>query len=434
MEIKGLIPQKGHKNLVPHFSESEIKKAKTFLYKYDSGACSNNRIFNKAIKATYKNKTFLNKSLKRTFLKECKIQNSNFTGAAVTGSMFIQTLFENCKILGTSFQCCDFIESELQDFSSQIEASNFSNSTFIDTKFKNIKFSTNTIYQSLFENCIFTDCVIGTTTLEGSIFRNCTFDHVDLSNLNIDYVTLHNPTMHDVTLPFFQVPYIINGLFYLNKTSDDVWIHSEKTLRGKIKKEEYLRYTEELIIYFYGLKEFFPLANFYLARNDPKTALACIMEGIERASKQNDFRMIKHFCRLLTSTPQFTGRDMKQVCCLLETLFDPASLTDARNLHTYLMNIGEIRDILFKGNYGLQELEIIIQTNIDSSDAENFSVFSKKLNKLLDVFNKNNQLQFIESRHNSDWTVLINCVNPLEELKFVLASIYYAFGATAKAI
>jgi len=433
MKPKGLIPQTDYKELVPHFSESEIKDARSSLYKYDERACSNNRKFDKGIKAIYSNDNYTDMSLKRTYLNECKIRKGIFTRAAVTGSMFIKTIFEDCRILGTSFQCCDFIESELRDFSSEIEASNFSNSVFTNTKFENVKFRTNTIYQSLFEKCTFTDCVIETTTLEGSIFRDCAFNSVDLSNLNIDYVMLHNPTMHDVILPFFQVPYIINGFFYLNKTNDDIWIYSDKSLYKKIKREEYLRHTEELIIYYYDLKEFFPLANIYLAENNPKKAFACIMEGIERASKQNDFRMIKHFCRLLTSTSQFTGKDIKTACHTLEAIFDPRCLTNTRNLHAYLLNIGDIRDILLRGNYGLQKLEVIIQTNIDSSDAERFSVFSKKLNKLLDVFSEKGQMQFIESRHSSDWVVFINCVNPLEQLKMVLASIYYAFGAIAKA-
>ena len=420
-----------HKELLPHFTESEIKKATASLYKYsDNRACSNNRIFRKAIKATYSG-DYSNMSLKRTFLKECKIQNSNFSRAAVTGSKFIQTIFEDCIISGTSFQCCDFIDSKLQKFSSKIEASNFSDSTFINTEFENINFCNNTIFQSLFENCIFTSCVIGTTTLEGSIFRNCIFTHVDLSNLNIDYVTLHNPIMNDVYLPFFQIPYIINGFLYLNTTDDDVWIDSEKSPCGKIEIEEYLQHTKELIIYFYGLKEFFPLANIYLAKNDPKTALACIMEGIERTSKENDFRMIKHFCRLVTSTSQFTTKDMKEVYHLLENRFNPDSLT-VRELHNYLLNIGEIRAILFHGNYGLQTLEIIIQTNIEPDESKRLGAFLEQLNKLLDEYNVNGRSQFVELRHNSDYNIFISIVDAFTQLMPIVASLYAAFGIVDK--
>ena len=420
-----------HRELLPHFTESEIKKATISLHKYsDNRACSNNRIFRKAIKATYSG-DYSNRSLKRTFLKECKIQNSNFSGAAVTGSKFIQTFFEDCIISGAGFQCCDFVDSKLHDFSSDIEASNFSNSTFINTEFKNINFYKNTIFQALFENCTFTGCVIGTTTLEGSVFRNCIFTHVDLSNLNIDYVTLHNPVMNDVVLPFFQIPYIINGFLYLNTTNDDIWIDSEKSPCGKIKIEEYLQHINELIIYFYGLKEYFPLANIYLAKNDPKTALACIMEGIERASRQNDFRMIKHFCRLVTSTSQFTTKDMKEVYHLLETRFDPTSLT-VRELHNYLLNIGEIRAILFHGNYGLQTLEIIIQTNINSDEAKRLSAFLEQLNKLLDEYNVSSRSQFVELRHNSDYNIFISIVDAFTQLMPIAASLYAAFGIVDK--
>jgi uncharacterized protein YjbI with pentapeptide repeats len=421
-----------YRRLIPHFSESEIKKATDSLYKYDTEACSNNRIFDTAIKATYSG-NYSGKSLKRTFLKECKIQNANFTGAAVTGSKFIQTLFEDCKISGAGFQCCDFIESKLQDFSFEIATSNFSNSIFIDTEFKNVNFCMNTISQSLFENCTFTDCKIGTTTLEGSVFSDCTFTNVDLSNLNIDYVTMYNPTMDNVTLPFFQIPYIINGFSYINTTDDNILIGSEKSLSKKINIKEYLQNTEKMIIHFCGLKEFFPLANIYLAKNDPKTALACIIEGIEYASKRNDFRMIKHFCRLVTSTIQFNTKDMKCVYNLLENRFNPEMLT-AYELHNYLLNIGDIRTILLNGNYGLQTLEIVIQTNIDSNEVNRFSTFLEQLNKLLDEHNQNGRSQFVELRHNSKYNIRISCANTFKQLMPVLVSIYAVFGAFDKAI
>jgi uncharacterized protein YjbI with pentapeptide repeats len=421
-----------YKELLPHFTKSKVEKATESLYEYgDNRACSNNRIFNKAIKATYYNDNYSYMSLKRTFLKECTIVKSDFSGAAVTGSKFIQTLFNNCVISGTNFQCCDFIESKFQDFYSKIETSNFSNSTFINSEFINVNFRMNTIFQSLFESCKFTDCIIDTSTLEGSIFRDCIFDHVDLSNLNIDYVILCNPIMNEVVLPFFQVPYIINGFSFLETTNDTIWIDSEKSPNGKISIEEYLQLTNEMIIYFYGLKEFFPLANIYLAKGDVKTALACIMEGIERNSRQNDFRMIKHFCRLATSTPQFTTRDIKEIYHLLETRFEPETLT-SRELHGYLSNIGEIRTILFNGNYNLQTLEMIIQTNIDSTEARKLSVFLEKLNKLLDDNNQNGRSQFVELRHNSDYTIFISCVNTFEQLMPILLSLYSVFGLVDK--
>ncbi|MCL2311874.1 MAG: pentapeptide repeat-containing protein [Firmicutes bacterium] len=419
--------------LLPHFSEAEINEATSVLYEFsDNRACSNNRLFKKAIKATYSG-NYKRMSLKRTFLKECTIKKANFNGSAVTGSKFIQTLFEDCKILGASFQCCDFIESKFHDFSSKIKSSNFSNSLFIDTEFKNVNFYMSTIFQSLFENCVFTDCIVETTTLEGSVFRDCIFNHVDLSNLNIDYVTLYNPVMHDVIFPFFQVPYIINGFSFLHSNPDknDIWIDSKKSPHGKISVKEYLNHTNELITYFYGLKEFFPLANIFLAKNDVKTALVCIMEGIERASKQNDFRMIKHFCRLVTSTPQFTTNDVKEVQRLVENRFNPGSLT-SYELHNYLLNIGEIREILLNGNYNLPRLEITIQTNIDPNESEKLAIFLEKLNKLLYDHNINKRSQRVTLSHNSDYALIISCAGPIISLLQLIATVYYSSGMREK--
>jgi len=418
-------------NILPEFSKFEIEKATSVLYKYgDDRACSNNRIFGKGIKATY-NDDYSYMSLKRTRLEECKVIKSNFTAAAVTGSRFIQTSFIDCKISGANFQSCDFVGSSFQDFSHEIETSNFSNSVFTDTEFKKVNFHMNTIFQSLFENCVFANSIIKATTLEGSIFRGCVFNNVNMSNLNIDYVTLHNPSMNNVVLPFFQAPYIINGFLYLSSTKDDVWIDSEKSPKGRISVNEYMQNAENLIIYFWGLKEFFPLANIYLSLNNPKSALACIKEGTERACRQNDFRKIKHFCRLVTSTPQFKTEDMRQIYDLLNKRFDP-KVMKPRELHNYLQNIGEIRTILLNGSYNLQTLEIIIQTNINAGEVERLNALLRTLNSILDEFGENNRSQVVELRHNSPYAIFISCVDTLADLMPVLLSLYSAFGVIDK--
>jgi len=141
--------------------------------------------------------------------------------------------------------------------------------------------------------------------------------------------------------------------------------------------------------------------------------------------------MIKHFCRLVTSTPLFKTEDMKKVYNLIESRFEPGALIP-RDLHNYLLNIGEIRATLFNGNYNLQTLEIIIQTNIDSNEAERTGVFLNSLNKLFDEYNVNSRSQFVELRHNSDYTIFISCVNEIKELMPLLVSLYAAFGVVDK--
>ncbi len=420
------------KNL--YFDEDEIQKAKEVLNKHAGIlAGSNNEIFNNSIGATFDNYDFTNMGIKRSYLTGCIFINANFTGAAVTGSHFISTKFNNCIIEGTNFQCCDFTDCFFKNDTEEafILSSNMSNSNFTNTVFKRIVFRQNTIYQSIFDECIFEDCILTTTTLEGSIFNNCRFTNMDMRIINMDYISLNNPKMENVILPFYQIPYVLNGLNYILNTNDQVWIESECSLESKIRPTEYYKLLDYMGIFFFDKDEFFPLINIYLAQNKPATALEFAKEGIRNSVKFNDFRMIKHICRLITSTTDFSPKEIKEIYYLIEELYNPKYI-DKNNIISYLNNISEIKNILLKGDFNQETLEILIKTNIDASDATGISDFIKELTVTLDNIAGDSRSQYIELRHQSDYSIIFTCVNIIEEIIPILVSFYAFFGVVDK--
>jgi|GEM_PF-1199897 len=417
------------------FSLSQIEEAKKRLQNFgDDRANSNNHIFKYPKGRSFVKENYSNMSLKRTFLNDCKFVDSNFGGAAVTGSKFIATEFEKCIIHGASFQCCDFIKSKLIDMEQAhlITNSNFSNSYFYKCTLSNLFFKENTIFRTVFEDCKFNNTTIRTTTLEGTAFLNCELNNVNLSNLNIDFTEFRNTRMNNVVFPFFQTPYIINLLPYLYKSDDLVWIDSENSMKGKITIDEYIKLWDYLRAYYFDLAEYFPLANLYIATGEAEMAFSCIMDGVERTIINNDFRMMKHFCRLLTSTPLFETKEAKIVYDLIEKRYEPDRLS-RRDIHMYLENISEVRALLLNSDYNMQTLEILIKTNIDSTDSQRVGKFIEELNKVLNEFLDDGRAQYVEFRHNSDYTFFINCVNTIENLFPALICLYSVFGVVDKA-
>jgi len=420
---------------LPILSKKAFESSKKKLSMYgDDRVCNNNIIFENAIGATYSS-NYSYASLKRTHLTECIFKTANFTGAAITGSKFIKTTFDDCTIEGANLQCCDFVEVAFHngEKGNKFENSTFSESTFYNCTFKNIYFYKSTIYNSLFYNCKFENCTIRTTTLEGTKFHQCRFYEVDLSNLNIDYTIFLEPTMNNVTLPFYQVAYIINGMSYLFNTNDEVWLASEKSELKKIDLIEYKTLRKDLMAYYLGMNEYFPLANLYLSKNKVSAAFACVKEGIFRALRINDFRLIKHYCRLLTSTAVFQTNHIKDIYTMINEYYVPENMT-LYETHNYINNISEIRNLLLNSDFNTSSLEIIIKTNIDSKDSEKISEFLKVITPKIDEIFGESRSQYIELRHNSDYTILINCANVISELMPILVSVYSLFGVIDKAV
>lgn len=121
--------------------------------------------------------------------------------------------------------------------------------------------------------------------------------------------------------------------------------------------------------YYYSENEYFPLANLFAASGNPQESFVCIWNGMKQACNYFDFRLIKHFCRFVCYNVIFTGSQLKE----LYNLVDSLSYNEHWNrsiLHSYMLNIGEIREILLNNSMGRQRVEFVIRTTINDTELQ----------------------------------------------------------------
>jgi hypothetical protein len=288
-------------------------------------------------------KNFKDKSLNHTNLKNSDIHNSNFDNAALTGSYFYKCDFADCKMNMTDLEYCEFYNCSLM--SKHTVVCSFNESNFLDTTFKDITFSCCSFSGSLFENCIFDNVKIEFTTLENVIFRNCIFRNMDMKVLNFNFVEFDNPTMKNVILPLEQIPHAIGILKYCMSKPDEVTLGSDTITNLSITDyiDKVLPLLEEEFQY---TKEYFPLANIYLARSEYQKAFDTLHSGLEDTIQKRDFRTLKFYCKLIVQSQWFSSRDLhgfySSICRLSPCGNNNNSLT-----RSYIRNIAEIKNILF---------------------------------------------------------------------------------------
>lgn len=409
------------------YSEKEIKesciKVKRLLP--DSDAMDNNfslQYFNAEI-----SKDFTRKDLKRMAVNKSKFIKSKFNGVAATGSKFTKTKFAKCDFSGANFQYCYFINVSFTN-DCLIKGANFSHSVFIDCIFETTTIIESTLFDCLFENCTFISSEIRTDTLENSTMRNCKIRNIDLSHINLEYMKFEKMQMENVTLPPYQIPYIIGATSYLNTTQDNVEIHTDNQ---NISKKEYCSMYNDLAAFFYSHKEYFPLANIYIALNKDDLAYECIILGIQEACDLCDFRMVKHFCKLACSNENFSHPQLKSLYDIVTDLSHNNDW-DLNVLHSYLLNIGEIRELLLNNLSHAQKVELLIKTNINKDDLDAVNILYKQINNILRDNCSDKHIDSIELRHNSPYEFYITCVDSLPNIMLFISSIYTIFAAGNK--
>lgn len=288
-------------------------------------------------------RNYKDRSLNHTHLTNSDIQNTNFDNAALTGSYFNKCNFVNCKMNMTDFEYCEFYHCLLT--SRHTVACSFNESNFLDTEFKDITFSCCSFSGSLFENCKFNNVHIEFTTLENVIFRNCTFSNMDMKVLNFNFVEFDGQTMENVILPLEQIPYAIGMLKYCMSMPDKVTLGSDTITDLSITDyiDKVLPLLEEEFQY---TKEYFPLANIYLAQSEYRKAFDALYNGLEDAVSKRDFRTLKFYCKLIVQSQLFSSGDLhgfyNQICRLSPHGTGNNSLTRG-----YIRNIADIKNILF---------------------------------------------------------------------------------------
>ena len=374
-------------------------------------------------------KNFTRKSLKRINVADIHFIKSKFKGSAGTGSKFTNTLFRSCDFTGSNFQYCQF-NNVTFDTKTIIKGANFSHSVFVGCHFDNIIIIESTLFDCYFEKCTFFNSTIRTNTLENSTMQNCLIKNVDLAHINLEYMKFDNMTLENVILPPYQIPYIIGAPNYLQTTQDHVKVYTDN---GDISIREYRNMYEDLAAHFYARKKYFPLANLLIASGKGQEAYECISLGIEEACDYFDFRMIKHYCRLACSNTEFTNLQLKNLFNQVVDLSYNNSW-DINTLHFYMINIGEIKELLLNNSENKERVEFIVKTNIDKNDLVSVNELYNQINQIIRENCSTNHVDSIELRHNSPYELYITCIDNLPNILLFVSAMYSLFAVGSKGL
>ena len=395
--------------------EQTIKRLQNILP--DQGF-SNGSLFKVFRHSTITN-DFTRKSIKRINVADVKFLDCQFNGAAATGSKFLNGQFINCDLSGSNFQYCQF-ERVIFSSKSLLKGANFSHSTFVDCQFVDISLFESTLYDCSFENCLFEKSTIRTSTWENSTFKKCRICIIDLSHINLEYIKIENITLDQVVLPPYQIPYIIGAPTLLQKTKNTINVYTDK---GTITAQEYCELYNDLLVFFGGQSNFFPAANLLIAQEEYDAAFDFIMMGIQEAGDFCDFRMIKHYCRLACSTREFSSSQLKRLFDLITGLAYN-NTWDINSLHYYLLNVGEIKELLLNNSIQKERVEFIIKTNIEKNDLTSINDLYNQVAQIIKECCSISHVDSIELRHNSPYEIFVTCIDDLTHVLLLISTMY----------
>lgn len=372
---------------------------------------------------------YTNRGLKRAKFSQKKFNGTKFINSAAAGSVFSNCEFKNCMFQNANFQECTFsnkpfIGSQLNE--KAISNCNFNNSLFIDDFFiQNVLFKHSVFQNTSFINGRISDTVFYSSTLEDATFSNVSFENVRFSDLNIDYCTFENIKMKNVILPFSQICYAFGLLTYLLKTQDEVYITSITNEKGYISRMEFLKLLPEFIVYYKGVKGFFPLANIYLAYGDKERAREVIFEGILNSVLECDFRQIKYLCKLIYTYSVFSFHERKRIYDYMNSHISFADMNPILNFN-YQTYKHEIECLLLdNNNNNIVTSEIDIATNISYDNQVQIGVIISALEQIIENGKSEFGEHSITCRHNSDIQIAVIIQDVYESLKIIIPNIYY---------
>lgn len=374
------------------------------------------------------NKDLSYKSINHSLVKNSYIRDINFDFAAATGSLYKKCIFFNCSMYQTDFEFCHFDNCTIK--SNKKVVSSFNNTNFLDTIIEDAVFEACTFTGAFFDNCTFKNVKIINSTLEGAYFNNCKFYNVDLREINMEYISIISPKMDNVILPFAQIPFMFGCLQYISEANEQIKISSKdnKTISAKY----YLNVAiPKLIEYWENSRkensEFnFPLANIYISQGNLICAAKCIYDGLRFSLIEEDYRMIKFYCKLLSDCDILKPKVKELFYALINNVASKKEMNDAKT-RSFIRNIGEIRASLFELK---KETTLYVKfvTNLSFNDPQKVGEYLEKLFSISKMKYKNlsNEVVF-EVSENSPFTIGIS-INGPEENVISLLSIFSQIG------
>ncbi len=356
-------------------------------------------------------------SIKRLKLTDCFFDGAILNGVAATGSNFCRCSFQNCNMDQGDFEYCDFYKCDISAHTRISIA--FDNSNFVDTTLHDLEFYSSTFSNAFFDETSFNNIKLNECTLEAATFQRCSFNKTDLSNLNLDFVDFRTPHFTDSFLPMSQIVYTFGLLQYLMTTDDNVFIVGKNY---KITPIKYINEVLPKLLESYlnmddneKTKVYFPLINILLSLNQIDEANKYLEKALNLSASIQDFRMLKHYCKLINMSEHYTTRHKKNIYQRICSYFRPSTMT-AWQLKDYSRNIGDMKYILLVEN-SLPTLVFYILTDIYHSGIDRVGIIVSDILGLSDQYDSTPQRDIrIELSRNSPIMISIQFTESAENV------------------
>lgn len=370
--------------------------------------------------------SFTTKNLRQSFFDKCTIDGADFTKAGLSGSVFVDCMFKPSSFWDTNLQACDFRSCTFENI--EFKYTRMNKSVFYNVVFSKCVFISVSICDAIFESCIFDRCQWTPISVENTVFRNTSLDSVKMHSMNLEFATFDNICIKNTKLPFPTIPFVFNGLTYLTKTNDPVRITSATKEVG-LSVEEYLGLLATLKQFYSITKNYFPLANIFLAQGNDKEATASIVYGIDTAIMTRSFRMLNYFCKQINYVESLDPHIRQEI---YSRILLQASRLDLKEFerNSLSRNLALARKELFEKATHYENIQISIQTGIDCEETDKLSILLSVIDHLLRDYGQYS----IEIRHNSPFDVFVNFFSKAENIAVVISSLGLVFEITKFAI
>ena len=420
--MDGNLPSEINKNLLK-VTESDYSKSLKFLRDNGCGELKHDlsgALFFDA--KELKDMNYKDANLSRASFQKTLITNCIFRGAALTGAKF-----ENCVIESFDFYGADLEYSSLKNckiaLPSGFESIGFNDAFVYNCVFENTHIDNTTASNAYFKNTMFINSSIKYSTFENTLFENCVFNNFDFSMFNIDYIELFETKMENCVLPIMSMAYTIGGFDYIYNTNDNIFFKGKE--EQKISLKNYRQeFPSNLITYFKGKKEYFPLANILFAQGEYDAALNMLFTGVFVALLAKDYRQIKFFCKMLKRSPIADFDTLRKFYSAIISKAG-ATLDSIEDYRNFVKHMAEVQTILNFPTKDQVAISFELQTNIDSSQTYKIAILLQELYFLeSEIFTESHQLKITLS-HSSPTQVKIDALGNEPEIKLFKETVQY---------
>ena len=389
--------------MLPKYSEEEIKKAESMIYSYIEKDYNLRGVLASA-KGVEMPKDLTNSILYESSFDECIWGEGNWNSLSGNGCRFFSCDFFTNEIHNVALQHTLFDNSIF--YNCDLKGSNFAYSTFSWSIMKKCPINGCAFTGTIFNHVTFQDSVIAHSNFELCKFQNTHFKNIDFSNLALKYTFFQNVTMENVTLPFMQIPYTFGGMTYVFSTKDNIKIATTSEGTPIISVSEYKKILPQLITFFSGHNEYFPLANCYFINKQYKLAQLANEMGIVNSATLHDFRKLYFFCVQATQELKISKTRRCELYNRINQLLSSVELNRAE-YQEFQHYFPMIKHLMFDNPNNKPTLLLSFHTNIKSDDFENLGLLMRILDELAEQCGVFLDSKHMEIRHNSpnivDW-------------------------------